>query len=188
MKKTFFVGLLAPFALTGGYDNFNYDYVIPYQKDADPVVKTEPVKVTKTTVDTGKPYDFTAITSKTYPSVNINSIWPTPTSTASVNAGNAAAFAQARTHLSNINRSIDSLFLRLPSGSELDQLILNADSVGLWKTIQVVATDDSLPCDTKIAYLLEVLGRLRSAVQMKQFALDQLRLIIDGANTEIKRL
>lgn len=31
MKKTFFVGLLAPFALTGGFDNYNYNYVIPYQ-------------------------------------------------------------------------------------------------------------------------------------------------------------
>lgn len=51
-------------------------------------------------------------------------------------------------------RSIDSLFLRLPSSAELDELILSADSVAILKTIQTVATDDSIPCDQRIAYLL----------------------------------
>ena len=88
----------------------------------------------------------------------------------------------------NESRSIDSLFLRLPSSSELDRLILAADSVALLKTIQTVATDDSLTCDQRIAYLLEVLGRIRAAVEKKQFAADQLKVIIDGANAEIIRL
>lgn len=85
-------------------------------------------------------------------------------------------------------RSIDSLFLRLPSSAELDELILSADSVAILKTIQTVATDDSIPCDKRIAYLLEVLGRIRSAIEKKQFAADQLKVIIDGAKTEIARL
>ena len=56
------------------------------------------------------------------------------------------------------------------------------------KTIQTVATDDSIPCDKRIAYLLEVLGKLRKAIEEKIFAADQIKVIIDGAKEEIKRL
>ena len=85
-------------------------------------------------------------------------------------------------------RSIDSLFLRLPSSAELDEIILSADSVAILKTIQTVATNDSIPCDQRIAYLLEALGRIRCAIAKKEFNADQLRVIIDGARTEIARL
>lgn len=85
-------------------------------------------------------------------------------------------------------RSIDSLFLRLPSSAELDELILGADSVGILKTIQTVATDDSIPCEQRINYLLELVGRIRSAIERKTFAANQLKVIIDGARTEIARL
>ena len=85
-------------------------------------------------------------------------------------------------------RSIDSLFLRLPSSTELDELILSADSVAILKTIQTVATDDSIPCGQRIAYLLEVLGRIRCAIEKKQFAANQLEVIIQGALEEIRRL
>ena len=60
--------------------------------------------------------------------------------------------------------------------------------MAILKTIQTVATDDSLTCDQRIAYLLEVIGRIKAAVEKKQFAADQLKVIIDGANAEIKRL
>lgn len=78
--------------------------------------------------------------------------------------------------------------MRLPSIQELDRLILKADSVAILKAIQTVATDDSLTCDQRISYLQEILGRIRSAVEKKQFAADQLKVIIDGALAEIKRL
>ncbi len=51
-------------------------------------------------------------------------------------------------------RSVDSLFVKLPSSAEIDALILSADSVAILKTIQTVATENSLPCDQRIAYLL----------------------------------
>jgi hypothetical protein len=60
--------------------------------------------------------------------------------------------------------------------------------VSLLKTIQVVATDDSLPCDQRISYLLEVLGRIKCAIEKKQFHADQVEIIIKGAQQEIKRL
>ena len=78
--------------------------------------------------------------------------------------------------------------MRLPSSAELDELILGADSVGILKTIQTVATDDSIPCQQRIAYLLELVGRIRTAIERKTFAADQLRVIINGARTEIARL
>ena len=80
------------------------------------------------------------------------------------------AIRDAQSTILTPTRSIDSLFLRLPSSNELDELILGADSVAILKTIQTVATDDSIPCDQRIAYLLEVLGRIRCAIAKKEFA------------------
>ena len=67
-------------------------------------------------------------------------------------------------------------------------MILNADTVAILKAIQTVATNDSLTCDQRVAYLLEILGRIRTAIESKQFSADQLKVIIDGANAEIARL
>ena len=94
----------------------------------------------------------------------------------------------AQNNILTATRSIDSLFLRLPSSNELDELILSADSVAILKTIQTVATDDSIPCDQRIAYLLEVHGRIKCAIAKKEFAADQLEVIIKGALEEIDRL
>lgn len=86
------------------------------------------------------------------------------------------------------SRSIDSLFARLPSSAELDNLILSADSVAVLKTIQAVGTNESLPCDQRIAYLLELLGRLKAAVAKKSFAGEQVKIVIDAAVKEAARL
>ena len=123
-----------------------------------------------------------------YPRADLDSLRQ---SSGSYKAANKAAFGAIKSASSTIltpQRSIDSLFLRLPSSAELDELILSADSVAILKTIQTVATDDSLTCEQRIAYLLELLGRIRCAIEKKQFAADQLRIIIDGANQEIRRL
>lgn len=160
MKKSFFVGFLATLGLAGDKTG-EYGKGYPSQSNT-PII----------TVSSGK-----------YPNADIFSFTDgSSTTAASVAQATSTAFSNAASNAgTNTNRSIDSLFLRLPSAAELDQLILNADSVAILKTIQTVATDDSLTCDQKIAYLLEVLGRIRSAVQMKTFSLEQLRAIIDGA-------
>jgi hypothetical protein len=98
------------------------------------------------------------------------------------------AIGGAQSEIVTATRTIDSLFLRLPSSTELDELIVSADSVAILKTIQTVATDDSIPCDQRIAYLLEVLGRIRCAIEKKQFSADSIQVIIEGALEEIKRL
>jgi hypothetical protein len=64
----------------------------------------------------------------------------------------------------------------------LDNLILSADSVALLKTIQAVGTNSSLPCGQRIAYLLELNGRLKAAIAKKSFAASQLKIVVDTAN------
>ena len=56
------------------------------------------------------------------------------------------------------------------------------------KTIQLLITSDSLTCEQKIAYLTDFLGRINSAIKMKKFTLTQLKIIIETASEEIKRL
>ena len=123
-----------------------------------------------------------------FPRVNIASIPASGTSASSYDQASSAAIRNAQSTIVTETRSIDSLFTRLPSTRELDRLILNADTVAILKTIQTVATNDSLTCDQRVAYLLEVLGRIKTAVESKQFSADQLKVIISGANDEILRL
>lgn len=41
---------------------------------------------------------------------------------------------------------------------------MTSDSVALLKLIQTVGLDNTIPCDQRIAYLLELHGRLRAAI------------------------
>lgn len=103
-----------------------------------------------------------------YPKADLDSLYASTGNTKVTNK-NAFRTIHEASKTSNLTptRSIDSLFLRLPSSTELDELILSADSVAILKTIQTVATDDSIPCAQRIAYLLELLGRIRCAVEKK---------------------
>lgn len=60
----------------------------------------------------------------------------------------------AKKELSTPVRSMDSIFSRLPSRGELNKFADDGDIAAITKTLQVVASDDSIPCGTKIAYLL----------------------------------
>lgn len=55
-------------------------------------------------------------------------------------------------------------------------------------TLKSLAADDSVPCGTKVSYLLELLGSVKGAIQRKNLAADELVSIIDGAKAEIARL
>lgn len=167
MKNSFFVGFLATLGASTTVD-WQPTYYTP--------------TTTSHTSSTSTPTTTSTTSAIKYPSVNVNTLFPfSGTSYQSYNAASSSAINNAVGQTPITDRSIDSLFLSLPSIAELDRLILNADSVAILKTIQVVATNDSLTCDQRIAYLLEVLGRIRTAVEAKQFAADQLKVIIDGA-------
>jgi hypothetical protein len=110
-------------------------------------------------------------------------------SNAQVTAANQnRSIRTAQTELSTPVRSVESLFSRLPSKGELDKLADDGDVAGIQKTLQVLASDDSIPCGTKVSYLLDVLGTVKAAIQRKTLAADELQAIIDGAKAEIKRL
>lgn len=159
MKKTLFAGLLVALSTA--------------RKDSDSYYKS---------------IDIENIPSVEFPSADIEALTRSGTNFKEAKRAEFGAIRDAQETIITSTRSIDSLFLRLPSSTELDELILSADSVAILKTIQTVATDDSLPCDQRIAYLLEVLGRIRCAIAKKEFAADQLEVIIEGALVEIKRL
>ena len=123
-----------------------------------------------------------------FPSADLDSLYRSSGSRKDAKRATFGSIYDAQDNILTATRSIDSLFLRLPSSHELDELILSADSVAILKTIQTVATDDSIPCDQRIAYLLEVHGRIKCAIAKKEFAADQLEVIIQGALEEIDRL
>ncbi len=93
-----------------------------------------------------------------------------------------------RNELSTPVRSIPSLFTRFPSKTEIEKFADDGDVGGITKTLQVVAADDSVPCGTKITYLLELLGSVKNAIQRKTLVADQLQAVIEGAKAEIARL
>lgn len=112
----------------------------------------------------------------------------TTTSGATTSANIANTIKNAKTELSTPVRSIESLFSRFPSKAELDKFADDGDTAAILKTINTVASDDSVPCGTKISYLLELLGSVKAAIQRKSLFVDQLVSIIDGAKAEITRL
>ena len=124
MKKSFFVGFLATLV---------FAEKVPYSTGSS----TSTIQVSNPQIPSAA---FGPSGSTSFQSVASN------TAEALANA----AFATG----DNTAVSIDSLFLRLPSMGELDRLILGADSVAILKIVQTVATDDSLTCDQRIAYLL----------------------------------
>lgn len=83
---------------------------------------------------------------------------------------------------------MDSIFLRFPSCGELDRIIISADIAAILKTIQSVATDGSVSCNQRIVYLLELLGRLKTAIEKKVYSANQLKIVIDTSVSEIERL
>ena len=80
------------------------------------------------------------------------------------------------------------MFTRLPSKAELDKFANDGDTAGILTTLKSLAADDSVPCGTKISYLLELLGSVKGAIARKNLAADELVAIIDGAKAEIARL
>ncbi len=80
-----------------------------------------------------------------------------------------------------VSRSMNSVFVRFPTISEVDRLILSADVAAILKTIQTIGSDSSVTCNQRINYLLELQGRLRAAIEKKTFSADQLRVINDNS-------
>lgn len=131
----------------------------------------------------------TNVAIKTFAPADLNAFISRNNNNAAQSAANIqAAITNAKSIAVTNTRSIDSIFSRLPSTNELDQIILSADSFAILKTIQTLVSNDAIPCGQIVSYLLEINGRIRTAIQKKQFAADQLRIIINAARAEIARL
>lgn len=139
-----------------------------------------------TTTTTGNAGDKVVVPS--FPAADLLSLQGGSTNGQVTNANQNRSIRTAQTELSTPVRSVESLFTRLPSKGELDKLADDGDVAGIQKTLQVLASDDSIPCGTKVSYLLDVLGTVKAAIQRKNLAADELQAIIDGAKAEIKRL
>lgn len=103
-------------------------------------------------------------------------------------ATSSTTIVNAKNELSTPVRSMNSLFTRFPSSTELGAMVDAGDIGAISKTLQTVAGDDSVPCGTKISYLLDLLGAVKDAVRRKTLVADQLASVIDGAKAEITRL
>ena len=59
-------------------------------------------------------------------------------------------------------RTIDSIFLRLPSEKDLEQIIFSADALALSKLVQTIEIKGAdIPCEALAVYSDQVLGMIR---------------------------
>lgn len=86
------------------------------------------------------------------------------------------------------SRSFDSIFNRFPSFGQLDKLISKADTAAILKTIQTISTDTSVSCNQRSTYLLELVGRVKTAIQKKAHLTKQLAIVVSTSVAEINRL
>jgi len=70
----------------------------------------------------------------------------------------------------------------------LNQFVDTGDVTAIIRTLGVISADDSVPCNTKLAYLVELLGLVKDAIARKTAAADVLVPVIDSAKAEIARL
>ena len=127
-----------------------------------------------------KDVDLSSIEVRTeFPAFNINDLTQSSTDSAVTNEFQFGIIRNAQKDNTIAVRSIDSLFSRLPSSLELDEIVMSADSVSIFRTIQNLISNDAIPCNQAFAYALELLGRIRTAIERKEFGVAQLQIIID---------
>ena len=124
----------------------------------------------------------------TFPSANLNSLSASSTNTAETNQFQFGIIQNAKRDILTPVRSIDSLFSRLPSSHELNIIILSADVTAIYQTVQTLISNDAIPCNQALAYLVELMSRIRVAIEKKELGINQLMTIIDAARAEIARL
>lgn len=82
----------------------------------------------------------------------------------------------------------DTVFIKLPTSQQIDDLILSVDSLGFTKVIQDVNKSSGYSCEQKVNYLNNMLGRVQSAISMKTFVADQLQSVINTATDQFNSI
>lgn len=126
------------------------------------------------------------IKTPTFPNADLNKL-------SELNAGSNSEVSQttiirAKNELSSPVESFQSVFNRFPSDGEISEMVNSGDIGALTRTLQNVATDDSVPCAAKVTYLLNLLGATKDGVRRKTLVADQLVAVIADAKAEIARL
>lgn len=88
---------------------------------------------------------------------------------------------------SGSNSGSGSFYSSLPSISQLEKYIYGGDIVEIIQTIQLVV-DSKIKCDAKAAYLSDFLGRICAAIEVKKYALNDLKAIVTAAIAQIQKL
>jgi hypothetical protein len=80
-----------------------------------------------------------------------------------------------------------SYYNGLPSISQFEKYISAGDIVEILQAIQLVV-DSKIKCDAKASYLSDFLGRICAGIEIKKFKLNELKLIVSNAITQISKL
>lgn len=129
-----------------------------------------------------------SVTVPTFPTANVFTLTQGSTSSAVTSANIANSIGSAQSLISTPTDSFAALFTRHPSKANLEKFAADGDTAAILTTLKNLAADDSVPCGTKVSYLLELLGTVKGAIQRKNLAIDELTSIINGAKAEIARL
>lgn len=150
-------------------------------------IGTGAVLITSTTTGQSNLYTGQNIDGN-YPKANINVVGGASSSANNNVVASGVISTAISNSNANANLNLNNLFSKLPSSADVDNLIIGSDTVALLKLVQSVGIDTTIPCDKRIAYLLELQGRIKAAIEKKNYAADQLKIVIDGANAEVIRL
>jgi len=143
---------------------------------------------TPTGTTTGTTTTTVNIEVPTFPTANVLSLNGGSTSSTITSSNIANAIGNAQSQISTAVDSMAALFTRHPSSANLEKFANDGDTAAILTTLKGLAADDSVPCGTKVSYLLSLLGTVKGAIQRKTLAADQLTSIINGARAEIARL
>lgn len=120
-----------------------------------------------------------------YPSADLLKLILGSTNSRVTETNTKNTISSAQQQISVPVRSFESLFTKLPSNVQLIKLANDGDVAGISRTIRKLSSDDSIPCQAKISYLLELSNIIKKELSAKNLAADQTKAIIDGAKTEI---
>jgi len=115
-----------------------------------------------------------------------SSSYSSSSSSSSSSSGSSSSYGSGSSSSSGSGSST-SLYTSLPSISQLEKYIYGGDIVEIIQTIQLVV-DSKVKCEAKAAYLSDFLGRICAAIEVKKYALNQLKVIVSAAVTQVQKL
>lgn len=111
-----------------------------------------------------------------------SSSYSSQSSSGSKSSSSSSSYSESSSYSSS-----GSSYSSLPSISKLEKYIYDGDIVEIIQTIQLVV-DSKVKCEAKVAYLNDFLGRICAAIEVKKYALNELKAIVAAAVTQVQKL